>query len=503
MSVSTSIHDFLIQHRKKGEVSFHMPGHKGSDLYRRFGFEDFLQDIMDYDITEIAGADNLFQTEGVLKSVQDRYAQLYGCKKSYLLINGSSGGNIAAILSSVSKGKQLIMARNCHKSVFNALILGEIRPVYVYPETIEEYGISGAVPPEEVKALIEENPEAEAVFITSPNYYGICSDIKSIADIAHRYGKILIVDEAHGAHLQFSEKLPSSALQAGADLVINSTHKTLASLTQSALLHCNSDLVDPYLLEDKLQCIQSTSPSYILMASLDINAKILESHGTELMEEWVSNLENFYDRIAMIPGLKTMGRLEGHDWTKINFSMEDLGLSGSDLDRILMEDYNIYIELFTGNWVMAMSGIGNKTDDYSKLVSALEDISKKYSGKSTSLKTGSGGLQSVGADQVSEASQGAGTDLGSKKERTGLVLPKQAPMFEIPAVKKRVKLEDSEGMICGSSIIPYPPGIPLICPGERIEADAIAYIRKMRELGEKVIGVNELGEVIVGSELRK
>jgi arginine/lysine/ornithine decarboxylase len=194
MSVSTSVHDFLTDYIKKDTVSFHMPGHKGSRLYRRFGYHEFLDHFVDCDITEIAGADNLFQTEGVIKGVQDHYAKLYDCKKSYILINGSSGGNIAAILASVSRGKQLIMARNCHKSVFNALTLGGIRPVYVYPETIEEYGISGAVSPESVERLIIENPDAETVLITSPNYYGVCSDVRAIAEIAHRYGKVLIVD---------------------------------------------------------------------------------------------------------------------------------------------------------------------------------------------------------------------------------------------------------------------------------------------------------------------
>lgn len=473
MSVTTSIHDFIAGYLEKDTVSFHMPGHKGSHIYRRFGYHGFLERMMDYDITEIAGADNLFQAEGIIKSVQDHYAKLYNCKKSYILVNGSSGGNIAAVLASVNRGRQLIMARNCHKSVFNALILGGIRPVYAYPEMIEEFGISGAVAPMEIERLIKENPDADAVMITSPNYYGVCSDIRSIAEIAHQYGKVLIVDEAHGAHLHFSDALPPSAIRCGADLVINSTHKTLASFTQSAALHYNTDLVDQYILEDKLQCIQSTSPSYLLMTSMDLSAKIMENHGKVLMEEWIQNLTAFYERIAKIPGVKTMGRMEGLDWTKINLSLGELGITGAQLDRILTNDYNIYIELFTGDWIMAMTGIGNTKDDYDRFANALEDIS---------MRTRESGLE-----------------IHRTEHKTGsLIPPKQAEMFEIPAAKKRVRLTDSEGMICGSSIIPYPPGIPLICPGERIEADAIAYVQAMREMGEKVIGVNEFGEVIVG-----
>jgi lysine decarboxylase len=202
--------------------------------------------------------------------------------------------------------------------------------------------------------------------ITSPNYYGICSDIGKIAEIAHEYGKVLIVDEAHGAHLHFSDELPPSSVQEGADLVINSIHKTLASFTQSAVLHYNTELVDQYLLEDKLQCIQSTSPSYLLMTSLEISARIMEQHGSLLMEEWIRNLNAFYDRIAKIPGVRTMGKMNGLDWTKINLSMGYLGITGAQLDKLLLEDYNIYIELFTGDWIMAMTGIGNTKTDYDR-----------------------------------------------------------------------------------------------------------------------------------------
>ncbi|MBR4411565.1 MAG: decarboxylase, partial [Firmicutes bacterium] len=233
---------FLLKHKDKQPVSFHMPGHKGSAIYREHGYGEFLDNIMDCDITEIPGADNLYQTEGVLKKTMERYRQLYGSKESYLLINGSSGGLIAAILASVPKGGKLVMARNCHKSIFNALSLGDVVPVYAYPETIEEYGILGAVSPEEVARCLDENPDAAAVILPSPNYYGICSDVSAIAEEVHARGKILIIDQAHGAHLAFFAKhgqqgFPAAAEVSGADLVINSIHKTLASFTQTALLN--------------------------------------------------------------------------------------------------------------------------------------------------------------------------------------------------------------------------------------------------------------------------
>lgn len=488
MFSATPIYQFLSAHREKSPVSFHMPGHKGAQFYERFGYGDFLRHLVDFDITEIDGADNLFQTEGIIQAVQEKYAALYHCQKSYLMINGTSGGIIASILSCTEKNKKLIMARNSHKSVFNALTLGNIQPLYVYPETLPEYGISGAIPPEEIEALLSAHPDADAVILPSPNYYGICSEIKKIAAIVHHYGKVLIVDEAHGAHLQFSPDLPPSALASGADLVITSTHKTLGSFTQSAALHLNSDRVDQWTLEDKLQCIESTSPSYLLMASLDITAAILHDHGQQLMQDWCGMLTRFYQRAAQIPGLLTMGKRADHDWTKINLSMKALGLSGAELEKRLKEEYQIYMELTTGDLLMGMSGIGNVQEDYDRLAAALEEISVCQ-------------LQQRKSEESSAEKQDAltGNEL-PLTQQPPVLPPAQAEMIGVPKSKQRLPLAQSEGLICASSIIPYPPGIPLLCPGERITAEAISYIQHLRQSGEKVIGVGTQGEITVGQE---
>jgi lysine decarboxylase len=288
---------------------------------------------------------------------------------------------------------------------------------------------------------------------------------------------VLIVDEAHGAHLTFFNKfdpadMPKSAGNSGADIVITSIHKTLASLTQSALLNLNSDRVDQYMLEDKLQCIESTSPSYILMTSLDINASIIEEHGELLFGEWAANLDYFYEKARNIKGLKVMEGLESLDRTKLNFSLGEVGVRGNRLEEVLIEKYGIFIELYTGDLVMCMTGIGNTREHLAKLVDALAAIAAEYG--------------SVGA-------------AGPAKEAPKLIVPKQAELFDIPIYKKTVPLAEAEGLICASSIIPYPPGIPLVCPGEKLDAETIAYIIKLREFGEKVIGVNELSEVFVGA----
>ena len=292
MSVAhSSLEQFLLEHSRARTVSFHMPGHKGSAFYRQYGHDAFLNDIMDCDVTEIPGADHLFQAEGRIRQIEERYARLYGARASYLLVNSTSGGLMAAIMAAVPRGGSLIMARHSHKAVFNALQMAGVHPVFAYPEFVPEWNIPGPVQPQEILRCIREHPDASAVILPSPNYYGICSDIQAIADLCHAEGKMLIVDQAHGAHLAMFQRfdageglsLPPSAEAGGADLVVGSIHKTLASLTQSAVLHVMSDRVDCTRLEDKLQAVQSSSPSYLLMTSLEINADILEQHGKECM----------------------------------------------------------------------------------------------------------------------------------------------------------------------------------------------------------------------------
>ena len=464
---------FLTEHADKHTVSFHMPGHKGSAIYRKFGYTEFLEKMMDCDITEIIGADNLFQTEGILKAAQEEYAKLYGVKRAYMLVNGTSGGVIAAIMASVPKGGKLVMARNSHKAIYNALLLADIQPVYAYPEMIEEYGISGEITAEEITRCLDENPDASAVILPSPNYYGICSDIRKIAEIVHSRGKILIVDQAHGAHLKFFSDcgfsdMPQSAEEQGADIAVNSIHKTLASFTQSAALTFNSDLLDHYTLEDKLQMIQSTSPSYILMGSLDINADIIKNHKEEVFTAWHDALAYFYAEAENISGLAVI-RDAKLDFTKINLDMSAYGLSGAELEHLLMEK-GIYAELTTGNILMCMTGIGNTKADMEKLLEALREIAASH--------------------PLAEG----------KKQTPPAVLEARFELCAVPAKKERIPLEMGAGRICASSIIPYPPGIPFICPGERITEEVITYIAALREAGEKVIGVNAEGEIIVGVE---
>lgn len=463
--------NYLLEHAKQDPVSFHMPGHKGADIFRRYGYREFVENFADCDITEIPGADNLFQAEGIIKDVMDRYAGLYGVKKSYLQVNGTSGALIASVLAAVKPGRKLVMARNCHKSVFNALRLGGISPVYAQPEFLEEYGISGAVPVEEIERCLDENPDADAVILPSPNYYGICSDIEGIAEAVHSRGKVLIVDQAHGAHLKFfhrfgyGEGIPASAEDCGADIAAGSIHKTLASLTQSAVLNLNSDRVDSYVLEDKLQMIETTSPSYILMSFLDINADLLEKHGKQAIGEWKDNLDYFYEELGDIPGLKVM-RSGNMDPTKVNIDMSAYGIDGMMLEQLLME-YGIFSELHAGNVLMFMTGIGNTRVHYDRALDALRNIAAGHELKEEGLKP---------------------------ENRA----PVQGRLLSVPQDKEMIPLTEAAGRISAGLIIPYPPGIPCVCPGEEITEEMIDYIKGLRDKGEKVIGISDKGYISAG-----
>lgn len=481
--MTKGVADFLREHADKAPVSFHMPGHKGMGLYEENGFGDTFKRLADWDITEISGADNLFQPESIIQKTMEKYERLYGVRRSYLLINGSSGGIIAAILAAVPKGGKLIAARNCHKSVFNALYLGGIEPVYAVPQEEEKYGISGEIRTEEIVRLMEENPDAGAVIIPSPNYYGICSNIESISREVHKRGKILIVDQAHGAHLKFFDgkgmakagtdnetafEFPAAAEDLGADIVINSTHKTLASFTQTAVMNVCSNKVNLSILEDKLQMIESSSPSYPLMATLDINADIIAAKGKELMEEWRKNLQWFYEKSSKIDGLSLM-KTSRFDMTKLNIDMSAYGFDGVMLENFLMER-GIFPELVSGNLVMCMTGIGNVKSDYERLIDALSELADGY-------------------EKISAVKSPGKNSFAGK-----LVFKK------LPAEKEQVHIEEAEGRICAVSLIPYPPGIPAACPGEILTPKLLDGLKSQREAGKKVIGIDENMMLWVGKE---
>ena len=502
MSAKT-ISEFLNE-QAGGHISFHMPGHKGrSRIYEGFGHGEFLQDIMSRDITEIPGADALFCPETTIRAVMDNYADLYGVRHTELLVNGSSAGVMSAILSSVPIGGKLIMGRNSHHSAFSALKLGGIMPVYVRPEIDPDFGLTAEITPASVEKACTDNPDASAVFITSPNYYGMMSDISSIATIAHSHGMILIVDQAHGAHLRFFDydaerikrsggfipHLKHSAEALGADIVVNSTHKTLLSFTGSGIINVCTDRVDIDALVRMLRMLQTTSPSYLLMGSLDINEKIMREHGTGLIDSWRTDLSRFYRRALRIDGLTLVTgytdivsggdepekfgmyhERAGYDMTKINISMAGLGLDGYHLDRELRLK-GIISEMVHGEFVMLMTGAGNVSSDYDRLLEALNDIAASY------------GIVS----QV---------DLRPREDTVT-----ELEVSCVPADTEAVPLYAAEGRVVYDPVTVYPPGTPIACPGEILDSAAVNSIAQAISRGDKVTGISEDGLIRVGINL--
>ena len=519
-----ALEEFLLSNMRRGTTRLHMPGHKGREIFVKTGHGRLFDHLAEVDITEIPGADDLFNPaqDGPIGAMMEWYAALYQVKKSYLMVNGASGGILAAVLAVCGRGDKLIVARNCHKAVTNAMALGQIRPVYVYPDVMDEYGICGPVRAEQIEAAIRENSDARAVLITSPNYYGVLSDIRAIADVCHRYGKLLIVDQAHGAHLAFFDEVEGtcrSAERGGADLIINSIHKTLAGLGQTAVLNvqgktaygpCESG-VDLLALEDRLQQVQTSSPSYILLASLDANGEILENNRGELIYEWGKDIRRFYEEVKELHGVQVIPAEPWMDATKINLTVTDPPLDGAELARRLREDYGIQVELATHRMVMCLTGLGTRWGDLAKLLQALYRITESHR-EEEMIRLNNLQANPVGAGVASAAGMLAGiAAAGAQQAETAGVVPgadaeawiRPHEVCAIPEEKEWVALSCAAGRTAAASVTPYPPGVPAVCPGEVYTEEDIMHIAGLVEEGGIVMGVAENGKVLVGKESAK
>ncbi|MDU5603245.1 MAG: aminotransferase class I/II-fold pyridoxal phosphate-dependent enzyme [Mogibacterium sp.] len=536
MKDRVSLTDFLMYHKETHPISFHMPGHKGrSTLYGIYGFGDFVKNVVGNDITEIPGADALQQPRERIKDIMEGYAGLYGAKHTELLVNGSSAGLMASILGSVPRGGKLLMGRNSHKSVYGALRLGGIDPVYIMPEIDSETGLQLGLDPDKIETALIEDPGIKAVLVTSPNYYGVLSDIERIASIVHLHGRILIVDQAHGAHLKFFDYLRSedglphrAAENCGADIVVDSTHKTLLSFTGSAILNICTERPDVSRISELLRMLQTTSPSYLLMGSLDINQQILRMDGYNLIKNWDADIKYFYEEAAQIAGLGLIDRID-LDETKVSITMSALGLSGPELAEEL-EKRNIWVELTHGDYVMLMTGLGNERGDYEDVLSALRDLSAHHGGRiqdvepeSTTSKTESAAQNAAQKQAKNEAQAMAKNEAQAMAKNEAQVANKNASQAvdkiaelrtpssdsalierleqrKIPDTYEEIPLYSAEGRVLYESIIPYPPGTPIACPGEVLSKSVILYVRDQLVAQHVVLGVDEEGRVKVESD---
>lgn len=432
---------------------FSVPGHRLEKGISPRWTDKVGEKIFSYDVTETPLTDDLHCPEGAIDKAQKLLAALYGADRSFFLINGSTCGNEAMILSAALAGEKILIARNAHKSALMGLILSGAKPVYLMPEVICEWGIQGEITEASVRKGFAENPDCKALFIVNPSYYGVCSDLMAIAEICHTYGALLLVDEAHGGHLYFHSAFPRGALVAGADMCVQSMHKVTGALTQSSVLHCKYHGVGSVVFEriaQNLQLVQSTSPSYLLMASLDCARYELALHGTEMMEKALFLATYARNKIKEIAGFCCMenGRL---DSTRLVFSAREMGLTGYALKQILYEKYEVNLELADQENVLAIVTYANELQDLDRLIAACAEISRTHVGYSRLQKN---------------------------------VYP-HFPMFPEQVMTPRdayfskkisVHWQEAVGLVSGQMIAPYPPGIPVIYPGERINQEVWAYI---------------------------
>lgn len=448
-------------------ISFHVPGHKLGKIYDKLNYTNTLNKIYSMDTTEIPGTDNLHSPEGIIKESQERASEVFKSDETYYLINGSTCGIQAAIMALCPPKSKIIANRDCHQSVINACILGDVDPVYINSEVDKNTNILKGINIDDAIKVIDSNLDAKAIILTYPTYYGMTYDLKRVCDYAHSKDIAVIVDEAHGAHLGLSEELPKTALEQGADIVIQSTHKTLSSFTQSSMIHIQGDRVNKEQLVSILKIIESSSPSYMLMASLEIAVDIYNKYGTKLMDELLNNIDKLKNSFKENNGIEFY---DTDDKTKIFISTINMGLIGYELETILREEYNIQVELSNYYGSLLICTIGNDNDDFKSLETALNEISEKYR---------------------------TNRNIEKIEYPNNIPVKKLTPREAFYKEKKSVKIYESVGKICGEYIIPYPPGISLTSPGEIITKEIIDYILFCKEKGMNVSGLKDysLGQI--------
>ena len=480
----------LAAYARSDMYPFHMPGHK-----RRTGPEDsFMNSCVDsftnpfaVDITEIEGFDNLHHPEGILKDSMKWAADVYGADQTYYLINGSTGGILAAVCGSVPRGGRILVSRNCHKSVYHGICLNQLKTSYVYPQEIEGLGIQGGITAEDVDRMLNRYMDTQAVLIVCPTYDGIVSDIEAIARIVHRAGLPLIVDEAHGAHFRYDAMFPVSALDLGADVVIQSVHKTLPSLTQTALLHIKCNRPDGGCYADReridryIHMVQSSSPSYVLMASIENSIYQMEQTDTAPYGKQLHKLRRRLGQMRHLrladTGLIGQAGIRDLDISKIVVSTrgtclypaEDglTGFTGAQLDDILRREYHLEMEMCGADYVTAITTVMDSGEGLERLGDALTRIDTQLTDAGYKPDGRSGNQKSVYSMRCDTA-MSMGEAMEEKMASVGL--------------------EDSAGCISGEFVYIYPPGIPIVAPGEWISRPILEVILEYRDKGLPVQG---------------
>ena len=499
----TPLLEMLERFRIKNRGYFNIPAHHLEDGISGRAREVIGEKVFGIDVTETDGTDDLHCPEDGIREAQQLAAELYGADRSWFLVNGTTCGNEAMILSVAGPGEKIIVSRDAHKSALMGLILSGASPVWAYP-TFREYDSMGdsahfsgtsqkppktsdceiptaMICPEMIERLLRENPDVKGVFLTSPSYYGICQPLAELAVICHRYQVPLLVDEAHGGHLRFHEKLPMDALACGADMVVQSTHKTCGSLTQTSMLHLHSALVSAKRVDQCLKMVQSTSPSYVLMASLDAARQQMAIEGHALMEKALERAASLRSALAEIPGVyvlseNTACRQLVLDPLRVTFAIRHPAMDGFGLQEALFQR-GITTELADLQYVLAIISWGTPQEEIEHLTEAVREIAASLP------PINDGAYGSSKQKKLLKIAKGIFDPTGKMK-----YTPRQA--WYMP--KKRVSPEEAIGAVAGEMIVPYPPGIPAIFPGEVISAEIVTYIRELMEAGGSFHGLENL-----------
>lgn len=513
---SRGLYQALQEYADTDFYPYHMPGHKRSPLAGE------MAEYYRLDITEIDGFDNLHHAEGILQEAQERAGRLYGAEETHYLVNGSTCGVLASVMAATEQGDEILIARNCHRSVYHAAILQRLTLHYYYPAIIEEYGIYDGVDVHEISRLLDQYPGCKAVVITSPTYEGILSDVEAVAKAVHARGRLLIVDEAHGAHLK------EGAVAGGADLVIHSLHKTLPAMTQTALLHVNGERVNRRKLRRLLTMLQTSSPSYVMMASMDCCVRYMEAEGRERLALFQTRYDAFMRRIDVCKHIR-VGKmadvactpdscgayearrakyaLAGWDMGKLVISVKNTPMTGQQLYDMLRDDFHLQMEMAAATYVLAMMTIMDTGEGWERLADAIMQIDDKIEIQkrkeegmpernrtepeaTESERAGSGCVKPEGIEAEHEEPERAKPTDTEPEVR---MMPAQA----FDSLQEEIPLAASAGRVLADFISLYPPGIPLLVPGEVMSEELLLRVQDSRKMGLQVHGITDNGGIMV------
>lgn len=463
MNNQTPIFSALCRYRGEANLRVHMPGHAGGR-----GMNEALQSIATIDVTEVAGMDDYHLPQGIIAESQRLLASAVGAENSFYLVNGASSGIHALFMSMTVDKERVLLPRNCHRSFFGGMVLSGAMPIYIPSQIDDELGLELAIKVAEAEKCLRQNPDAKTIFITSPSYFGTCSDVESLAALAEQYNKYVLVDEAHGGHFPFHKDYPAPALAQGAMAAVNGLHKTWPVLNQGAGLHLAPGFPEYERLCQAISLLTTTSPSYPLLASLELARSYMEQEGASRLEQAKQWSEEYKNKINQIKGLRCYGEelnnrveITGIDPLKVVISMPGLQLSGYQMSHILRRKYHIQTEMENENVILAMFSLLHEGIDWERFYRALQEIAAVYD--------------------------------GSSKMPLRLAAPPAAKVVLSPreafyAEKKPVKLAESINLISGEMVALYPPGIPCLLPGERITAEVLDYLYYVKNTDIRIQG---------------